>query len=194
MPETFKGTNFMLELACDDIVFHFNKKHLEDSTVPMWIIKTHGESYYVEHVLCNKGWSTKETPDNTHTKGSIKIKDCLLQIDDDNTATISQLTIHDKQRLKNREKGISRIITEYGSQLKTNLSQTGIKHGPIKTYGGGCGTLWYITDILKPAHLTMLQLQMGDKIRVVKENELYYKYYDDPSSYYDDDDDDDDYV
>ena len=60
------------------MVFHFNKKHLEDPAIPMWVIKAKGESYYVEHVDCMVNWSTKETPDNSHTKGSIKIKDCLL--------------------------------------------------------------------------------------------------------------------
>ena len=178
----------MLELATDDLLFHFNKKHLEDSSIPMWIITTKGTSYYVDHVECNVKWSTRERPDHPSTKGSIKIKDCLLVIDDENTATIYQLSEHDKIRLKNREKGITRIITEYGSLLKSNLKQTNIKHGPIKTYGGGCGTLWYITDILKSDHLTMLQIQMGDKIRVLKENEGYYKYYDDPSAYDDYDD------
>jgi hypothetical protein len=176
----------MIELACDDLLFHFNKKHLEDSSIPMWIITTKGTSYYVDHVECNVKWSTRERPDSSHTKGSIKIKDCLLLIDDSNTAIITQLTEHDKIRLKNREKGITRIITEYGSLLRESLQQTSIKHGPIKTYGGGCGTLWFITDILKESHLTMLQIQMGDKIRVLKENEGYYKYYDDPSAYDDD--------
>jgi hypothetical protein len=185
MPKIIQG-KIMIELACDDLLFHFNKKHLEDSSIPMWIITTKGTSYYVVHVECNVKWSTRERPDSSHTKGSIKIKDCLLLIDDSNTAIITQLTEHDKIRLKNREKGITRIITEYGSLLRENLQQTSIKHGPIKTYGGGCGTLWFITDILKESHLTMLQIQMGDKIRVLKENEGYYKYYDDPSAYDDD--------
>ena len=63
-------------------MFHFNKKHLEDPAIPMWVLKTKGESYYVHHVDCNMSWSTKETPDNSHTKGSLKVKDCLLVIDD----------------------------------------------------------------------------------------------------------------
>lgn len=60
----------------NDIIFHFNKKHLEDPNIPMWVIKYKGETYYVHHVNVDKGvgFSTKETPDNTHTKGSIKIK------------------------------------------------------------------------------------------------------------------------
>jgi len=49
---------------------------LEDLTVPMWVIKCKGETYYVHHVEVNPGvgFSTKETPDNPHTKGSIKLK------------------------------------------------------------------------------------------------------------------------
>lgn len=190
MFEIIQGKNIMIELACDDVVFHFNKKHLDDREIPMWIIKAKGESWYVDHVDCLKGWSTKETPDSSHTRGSIKIKDCLLVIDDTNTAVITQLTDHDKNRLKNREKGITRIITEYGNVLRSSLQQTNISHGPIKTYGGGCGTLWFITDILKTTHLTMLQMQMGDKFRVLKENEGYYKYYDSGECYDDYDDDD----
>jgi len=79
----------MLTLTCKNVVFHFNKKHLEDDTVPMWVIKTHGETYYVNHVSGNIPWSTKETPDSTHTKGSIKFRNCKLIIDDENCATIA---------------------------------------------------------------------------------------------------------
>lgn len=179
-----------IEYAAKQVLFNFNKKHLEDPSIPMWMLTFSGQQYYVNHVDCNINWSTRERPDHNSTKGTIVLKDCLLLIDDSNTAIITQLTEHDKIRLKNREKGITRIITEYGSLLRESLQQTSIKHGPIKTYGGGCGTLWFITDILKESHLTMLQVQMGDKIRVLKENEGYYKYYDNPSAYYDDDDDD----
>lgn len=161
------------------MVFHFNKKHLEDTTVPMWILKVKGESYYVDHVDCKKGWSTKETPDNSHTKGSIKIKNCLLVIDDDNLATITELTDHDRIRLRNREKGITRIITQWGSKLKEVLKLNNIKHGPVRTIGGACSTTFYVTDILKKSHLTLLQLSLSE-FRILKENESYYKLYDDP--------------
>jgi len=58
------------------IIFHFNKKHLEDPSIPMWVIKAKGETHYVEHVDVSPsvGFSTKETPDNPHIKGSIQIK------------------------------------------------------------------------------------------------------------------------
>lgn len=60
----------------DEIIFHFNKKHLTDPRIPMWVIKTKGHTYYVHHVNVEKGvgFATKETPDNEHTKGSIKLK------------------------------------------------------------------------------------------------------------------------
>ena len=106
-----------IEYACKDVVFHFNKKHLEDNTIPMWVIKFRGETYYVNHVDCSVPWSTKETPDNSHTKGSIKVKHCLVVIDDSNTATITPLTEEDKQSLTKKKQFI-RIITSFGSKLK----------------------------------------------------------------------------
>lgn len=77
-----------IEYACRDLVFHFNKKHLEDETIPMWVIKFHGETMYVDHVEADMPWSTKETTDNPHTKGSIKFKEVLLQIDEHNCARL----------------------------------------------------------------------------------------------------------
>jgi hypothetical protein len=75
-------------MRCDDIVFHFNKKHLEDSSIPMWVLKAKGQSFYCNSVECNKPWTTKQTPDNPHTKGAIKVKKCRLTIDEDNHAII----------------------------------------------------------------------------------------------------------
>lgn len=168
----------------------------------MWVVKTKGESYYVEHVDCKIGWSTKETPDNSHTKGSIKIKNCLLVIDDSNVANITEITDHDKVRLRNREKGITRVITSSGYILRENLKQSNIKHGPIRSIGGACSTTFYIVDILKKSHLSILMLNMSNTdLRILKENEGYYKVIDDPKyinqeyidedDWYDDDDDDD---
>lgn len=56
------------------IIFHFNKKHLEDSAVPMWVIKYKGESFYVHHLESNIGFSTKESISNPITKGSLMFK------------------------------------------------------------------------------------------------------------------------
>ena len=72
-----------------EIVFHFNKKHLEDSNIPMWTIKCCGETYYVNHVDVEPGvgFSTKETSDNFSTKGSIKFKAQLIIEEKENVIT-----------------------------------------------------------------------------------------------------------
>lgn len=57
-----------------NIVFHFNKMHLQDPAIPMWTVKVKGETYYVHHLDSKVGFSTKETPNNPHTKGSLKFK------------------------------------------------------------------------------------------------------------------------
>lgn len=67
--------------------------HLQDSTVPMWTIKHKGSTYYVNHIDVEPGvgFSTKETPDNPHTKGSLKIKGKLRieEIDGQVIATVN---------------------------------------------------------------------------------------------------------
>ncbi len=174
-----------IEYACKDVVFHFNKKHLEDPSIPMWVLKFHGETFYVNHVECQIPWSTKETPDNPHTKGSIKVKDALLQISDDNCATLTKLTFVDKIRLRNQKLGITRIIVREGEdhwKFKEALKQYKISHGPIKGVGGACTSTFYMTDILDKSQFSMLALAMSNQrsFRVLMPNESYYKYYDDP--------------
>jgi hypothetical protein len=70
-------------------VFHFNKKHIQNSTIPMWVVKCRGDTHYVDHVdvLPGIGFSTKETPDNPHTKGSIKFKGQLSISEENNKIT-----------------------------------------------------------------------------------------------------------
>jgi len=194
----------MLEYACTDVVFHFNKAHLTDPTIPMWVLKHHGDTMYVNHVDCRVGWSTKETPDNSHTKGSIKIKHCLLIIDDDNCATITELTEHDKVRLKHKANGITRIIIpgHVFSKVENVLKNNKIKHTPIKRVYGACSSTFYITDVLDKRHMTMLSLSLSNgDYRILKDNEDYFKMYDDPKYttdidedeyYWGNDDDDDD--
>lgn len=73
----------------EEIVFHFNKKHLQNSTIPMWVVKCRGDTHYVDHVDVSPGigFSTKETPDNPHTKGSIKFKGRLSISVEENKTT-----------------------------------------------------------------------------------------------------------
>lgn len=69
-------------------MFHFNKASITDPSVPSWVLKAKGKTYYVKHVTANAPWSTKETPDNPSTKGSIKFKDVDIVIDDEQCAEI----------------------------------------------------------------------------------------------------------
>lgn len=143
----------------------------------MWVVKAKGETYYVNHVDCTVPWSTKETSDNPHTKGSIKIKNCLVKIDDDNSAVITQLTKVDEIRL-NGQKFMTRFITSKGSSLKELLTSLNLDHGPIKLRGGGCHTTWYITELSEEdAAILLLNWTSVANIRALKPNEEYYKWY-----------------
>lgn len=167
-----------IEYACKDVVFHFNKKHLEDQTVPMWVLKTHGESFYVHHVNCELPWSTKETPDNSHTKGSIKVKDCLLTISPENEATISKLTVFDRVRLRNQKLGITRVMFS-SLAFEKSLTEKSIKHSPFKRISGACGTAYTVCDLLDKKQVLLLQIQFPNHFRVLMPNETYYQAYDD---------------
>jgi hypothetical protein len=154
----------------------------------MWKLASKGESYYVNHVTCSVPWSTKETPNNSHTKGSIKVKDCVVVIDDSNDAEIRPATAED--RIRDAAQKTVRVITAYGSKLKSAIAS--MNHGAVKMAGGGCGTTWYITDIPSMKHFLLLQLQLSD-VRVLMPNEDYYKMYDQSASTDNDWIDEDDY-
>ena len=62
----------------DTIIFHYNKAHNADPQgIAPWIIKYKGQTHYVWHFESTRGFSTKETPDNPHTKASIRFKGTL---------------------------------------------------------------------------------------------------------------------
>lgn len=161
-------------------MFHFNKKHIEDPAIPIWVLKARGKTYYVEHVDCSVPWSTKETPQNSHTKGSIKINNCLVTIDAENSAKITQLTPHDKIRLRNQERGITRVIlSRWITDFKEKLKSLNIRHGPIKRIGGACSTTFYVCDIFDKEAVMLLQLALKNSdMRVLMPNEGYYRAYD----------------
>jgi len=152
----------------------------------MWVLKTHGETFYVNHVDCTVPWSTKETPDNSRTKGSIKVKDCLLTFDQDNCATISPLSLIDKIRLRNQKLGITRIIFGWGSKMHTALTANEFKHSPFKNVEGSCGTSWIICDLLKKEEATIAGLKYQGW-RILKPNEAYYQAYDKKGTIWEDD-------
>lgn len=78
MKQIFKTENV------ERIVFHYNKKHNEDQSIPQWIIKVKGQTFYVNHLQSSVGFSTKETPDNPHTKGALQFKGKLEIVEDEN--------------------------------------------------------------------------------------------------------------
>jgi len=57
----------------------------------MWIVKSKGQTFYVNHLESNVGFSTKETPDNPHTKGSLQFRG-KLEIIKDNNQVIAKIT------------------------------------------------------------------------------------------------------
>jgi hypothetical protein len=168
------------------VVFHFNKGHLADPDIPMWVIKCKGKSYYVDHVTCELPWTTKETPNNDHTKGSLKVKHCYLVIDDDNHAHLKELTPEIKERLENPQK-IIRVISADKRALTSAIE--GLDHGKVKQVGGACSTQFYITEFYSDEDYVMFKLTFDSKNtdgRELLPNEDYYRLY---SKFIDDDDD-----
>ena len=171
-----------MELACQDLVLHFNKKNLEDATIPMWVLKVKGRTMYVNHVECSVPWSTKETSQNPHTKGSIKIKNVLLSIDINNTARITTLTREDRNRLRSQLRGYTRLIwnRSVNADIQQYLQNGDIKHSPIRTFVGGCGSTYMVADIHKKSDVVALELTYYGKFRTLQPNEYYYTAYEDP--------------
>lgn len=166
----------MLNMYCKEIVFHFNKKHLEDPTVPMWILKTKGETYYVSHVDCQAPWSTKETPNNAHTKGSIKIKDAVLSINDNNEATISKPGLIDKIKLRNQKQTAARIIFTPDGPMHKALLNNEFEHSKFKLIQGACTSSFVICDLLNKGEAVLAKLKY--EFRILQPNEVYYQAYD----------------
>lgn len=185
-----------IEYSCKDLVFHFNKGHLEDPTIPMWVVKAHGVTFYVNHVSSEMPWSTKETPDNDKTKGSIKFKKCKLTIDTtDNTATIAKLGIADSW-LKHPKRQAARIIMSYGGKMYMALKDKEFQHSKIKEVSGSCGSSWAICDLLDEHELTIALLKYPQSFRIMAPNEAYYLEYDKKGSWIEElweDEDEDDY-
>lgn len=70
---------------CRVIDFHFNKKHLEIPSIPMWVAKTRGKTFYVNHIECAMPWSTMEKEEGA-TRGMIRVRQATLSIDSNGIA------------------------------------------------------------------------------------------------------------
>jgi len=167
----------------------------------MWTIKAGGRTFYVNHVDCKMGWSTKETPDNPSTKGSIKISKVLLTINDDNEAELKPLTREDLSRIRANKRNYARImVTSRKEEIQEYMKQHSIEHGKIQNITGSCGSLFQIIDIKRKDDVVLLALAFNGSYRILQPNEVYYRAYDDPDllakldadDYYDGDDDDGD--
>lgn len=65
------------EVICDKatrVVFHFNKKSIGQTGIAPWTIKCKGETYYVMNLTSEVPFTTKNTPENPHTQGSLQFK------------------------------------------------------------------------------------------------------------------------
>lgn len=161
-----------IQYKCKDVVFHFNKKHLEDQSIPMWVLKAHGVTFYINHIDANIPFSTKETPDNSHTKGSLKFKDCKLTIRDDNTASLDPLGMFDHNLPHPKES--ARIITRDGSGLHEALIANEFKHSSFKEVEGACSTDFIICDLLDKNEMLLAMLKYPNQFRLLSPNERYY--------------------
>lgn len=163
----------------------------------MWVLKTHGKTYYVNHVDCQIPWTTKETPDNSHTKGSIKIKNCKLVITSDNCAILTSAT---PEEIKNHNKPeVLRIeIREYWKpNLIAALTELEVKYDEFKTLTGSCGNNFSLTQIYDSQVFSLLVLKLtqingyASGFRQLQENDPHYIWWDNPSQHPEDEDDDD---
>ena len=171
-------------------MFHFNKKHLEDQTIPMWVLKTHGVTFYIDHIDANIPFSTKETPGNNHTKGSLKFKACKLTIRDDNTAALDALGQFDNNLPHPKES--TRIIARDGGVLHDALERGEFSHSKIKCVEGACSTEFIICDLLDKDEMLMAMLKYPGSFRLLSPNERYYIAYEQENNtiWVGDDDDD----
>lgn len=173
------------------MVFHFNKKHLEDPSVPMWIIKTHGITFYVNHVIANIPFSTKETPNNSHTKGSIKFAKCKLSFDEDNNAYLDPLGLLDLNLSHPKE--TTRIIARDSGTFHEALEAGEFKHSEFKFIEGSCSTEFVICDLLDKDEALIAAIKYANQFRILSPNERYYIAYETGKglySYYDELEDD----
>ena len=84
-----QNASFPLVLEdCRLIDFHFNKGSLEFDFLPMWVLKTKGKSYYVNHIDAQVPWSTRELPEGS-TRGMIRLRNSDITISEDGTATLT---------------------------------------------------------------------------------------------------------
>jgi hypothetical protein len=102
----------------------------------------------------------------------------LLRVDENNEATLTELTIYDKFRLRNQRLGITRIMFQPGTAFHKALQSNEYRHSPFKYIQGACASTFVICDLLERKEVTIAGLKYTNQFRLVKENESYYSEYD----------------
>lgn len=169
----------MIEITAKEAVFHFNKKSISDATIPPWILKTRGESWYVSHVTCEVPWSTKETPTNSHTQAAIKLKNVYVQITDDNEAIIQSLTKEIKQRVMDKQARKIKIgwQSTWNAQVQPYL--THVHHENLRSVESrGCSADWLVCEIYSEDDWAQINLTLYPRVRRFMPNEWQYQDHD----------------
>jgi len=145
----------------------------------MWVLKSRGKSYYIDHLEADLPFSTKETPDNPHTKGAIKFKNVHVTINEENVAQLRRATALDLQEQKEKDKPPIRVIADGVNLTKLTevVKKFKIQHDPIKKYGGECRDDFFVFDLKRDQDFTLLSMATDVNIRLLNANEHYYTEY-----------------
>ena len=145
----------------------------------MWVIKSRGKTYYIEHLEADLPFSTKETPDNPHTKGAIKFKNVHVTIDEDNVAHLRSATPDDMQAQRERDHPPTRVLIDDAdyNEVRAFLKKYKVDHDPIKTFRGACGEEFFVFDLKKERDFSLLSMATDVSVRLLNANEHYYKGY-----------------
>jgi hypothetical protein len=168
----------MIELACKEVLIYFNKKHLEDPKIPMWVLRVAHKVFKVNHISCYLYWRTVEFPGNVNNKGAIKVFNALLTINNYNCATLEPLKFIDKTILK--AKDYTRILITLKDKVMKYINEQNIKYTPLKEIKGSLDKKYYVCDIENPDDITLMQLSLPNTyFRILQEDDVYYKIYND---------------
>lgn len=168
--------NQTIELTAKDCVFHFNKGHLADPTIPMWVLKIKGKAYYINHLDADIPFSTKETPDNPSTKGAIKFKRVNVIIDENQNATLRPATALDLQEQKQRDNPPQRVVTENITEAERVMKQHNIQHDPVMSSFSN-GTRKHVFDVKSDKELSKLILTSKSDMQILNKSDALYKQY-----------------
>ena len=83
---------FPITINARVVDFHFNKVVLEFPWMPKWVVKVKGQSYYVDHLESEVGFSTRELEEGS-TLGMIRFRNCEITLNREGIATLNQTVV-----------------------------------------------------------------------------------------------------